>query len=116
MYSDDIYNSISYFICKICDIHQQLYCVGDSHSEVDSLFSPPSSSQLFSSFTHPSIIDVSEIIQKSKSISRHVPFPTLLVKAQLPLLDPLITNIIHYFLSIGIVPLSLKKRFGFLIL
>uniref|UniRef100_A0A8C8DBN6 Reverse transcriptase domain-containing protein n=1 Tax=Oryzias sinensis TaxID=183150 RepID=A0A8C8DBN6_9TELE len=62
----------------------------------------------FSSFTLPTVSQISTLIKKSKSCTTLDPLPTILVKATAPSLCPLITNIIHASLSSGIVPPALK--------
>uniref|UniRef100_A0A3B3INT1 Reverse transcriptase domain-containing protein n=1 Tax=Oryzias latipes TaxID=8090 RepID=A0A3B3INT1_ORYLA len=64
----------------------------------------------FLSFSLPSVNEIAELIKHSKSSTSQLdPLPTVLVKATLPSLSPLITNVIQSSLTTGIVPTSLKK-------
>lgn len=63
----------------------------------------------FSAFQLPSVTDISDLICKSKPSTRQLyPLPTVLVKACLPPLLPLISAIIHSSLTTGTVPASFK--------
>ncbi|KAJ0022557.1 hypothetical protein NQD34_014691 [Periophthalmus magnuspinnatus] len=64
---------------------------------------------LLSSFTLPSVTQISTFIRNSKSSTCQLdPLPTVLIKTSIPVLSPLITDIIHSSLTSGTVPSTLK--------
>uniref|UniRef100_A0A8C6L9J3 Reverse transcriptase domain-containing protein n=1 Tax=Nothobranchius furzeri TaxID=105023 RepID=A0A8C6L9J3_NOTFU len=108
MVSSDYCNSlVSFFTSKISNIHQQLHATTDPVSEVEPILTTPS--HLFSSFSLPSATEISNLIRESKSSACLLdPLPTVLLKACLPSLVPLISTIIYSSLSTGVVPAALK--------
>lgn len=106
LHSADLCNSLmSFFNEKIQKIHQHL----GSKPPPNILPEPPLLTSSFSSFLLPSNSEISDLICKSKpSTCQLDPLPTALVKAFLPSLLPLISAIIHSFLSSGTVPAPFK--------
>ncbi len=95
---------MSFFNNKIQTIHLNLG--SDSSSVTSDLHLP---TQPFSSFELPTLSEISNLIHKSKSTTCQLdPLPTVLVKSRLPSLTPLISAIIHSFLTSGTVPTSFK--------
>uniref|UniRef100_A0A669BMF3 Reverse transcriptase domain-containing protein n=1 Tax=Oreochromis niloticus TaxID=8128 RepID=A0A669BMF3_ORENI len=94
-----------FFIEKIHKIHQDLV----SDVPFSSSCVIPLPSHCFSAFQLPSVTDISDFICKSKpSTCQLDPIPTVLVKACLPSLLPLISSIICSSLTTGTAPASLK--------
>ena len=90
---------------KIHQIHLHL----GSSSSLSFSPEPCLTSHSFFFFQLPSDSDVSDFILKFKPSTCHLdPLPTVLVKACLPSLFPLISAIIHSSLSTGIVPTLFK--------
>ncbi len=71
--------------------------------------SPLSSVSTFSTFKLPTVEEICSTVQKSKSVMCQLdPLPTHLVKAGLPFLSSLITDIMHASLLSGTVPTAFK--------
>ncbi|XP_058247456.1 uncharacterized protein LOC131354152 [Hemibagrus wyckioides] len=106
LYSSAFCSSLmSFFNDKIYKIHLHLGSPSSLTSSSESYPIP----YPFSAFQFPTNSDISDLIHKSKSstCSLH-PLPTVLVKACLPSLIPLISAIICSSLTTGIVPIPLK--------
>uniref|UniRef100_A0A671W446 Reverse transcriptase domain-containing protein n=1 Tax=Sparus aurata TaxID=8175 RepID=A0A671W446_SPAAU len=99
-------NSIMSFLSqKIQMIHQHL----SSQTTLNVISELPPPTHFFSCFQLPTSAEISDLIRKSKpSTCQLDPLPTVLVKACLPSLVPLISAIIHSSLSTGTVPTPFK--------
>ncbi|XP_075933638.1 uncharacterized protein LOC142933414 [Anarhichas minor] len=101
------YSFLSFFNDKITAIHNQLAAPTTPPSpQHDTLLLPSHSLSSFSSITE---MDLSSILSSMKTSTCALdPLPSSLVKACLPTLSPLITNIINSSLSSGLIPPTLK--------
>lgn len=94
MYSTPLCDSLT-FESKVKNIHQQLLA-SNSGYDFHYLVFHVSPHSAFSTFSLPNAVGILCLIRKSKSITCWFdPLPTRLVKACLPSLSPLITQIIH---------------------
>uniref|UniRef100_UPI003AAD8E98 uncharacterized protein n=1 Tax=Centroberyx gerrardi TaxID=166262 RepID=UPI003AAD8E98 len=96
---------LSFFQTKIDTIHNQL--AASSFTTLSGLQPNPPllPSHSFTSFSEITETDLSSIVTSMKSSTCALdPIPSFLVKACLPSLSPLITNIINSSLSTGLVP------------
>ncbi len=96
------------FSDKIETIHKNLTPNTGACGSFFSLYDA-STLTVFSSFYLPTLNEIAECVQKSKSTTCQLdPIPTHLVKFCLPSLLPLITQIIHSSLITGTIPSSFK--------